>query len=125
MYGIIYMTTCLVDGRKYIGQHKCKNVNDNYLGSGTILKYAIKQYGRENFVRQTLCVCDSKEELDQQEIEWIAKYNATTDLSFYNLQEGGSVNSMPGELNPMYGMRGVLAPWIWKKNIRRRKTAQE
>lgn len=110
MYGIIYTTTCLVDGRKYIGQHKCKNVNDRYLGSGTILKMAIKEYGAENFIRQTLCVCESEEELNQKEIEYIAKYNATESLEFYNVCEGGKANRMIGEMNPMYGMRGELSP---------------
>lgn len=110
MYGIIYMTTCLVNGRKYIGQHKCKNINDRYLGSGAILKMAIKEYGAENFIRQTLCVCESEEELNQKEIEYIAKYNATESLEFYNICEGGKANRMVGELNPMYGMRGELAP---------------
>lgn len=115
MYGIVYMTICLINGRKYIGQHKCKNVNDRYLGSGTILKMAIKKFGAENFVRQTLCVCESEEELNQKEIEYIAKYNATESLDFYNICEGGKANRMTGEMNPMYGMRGELAPGYGRK----------
>lgn len=110
MYGIIYMTTCLVDGQRYIGQHKCKRDNDRYLGSGTLLKKAIKEFGADSFVRETLCVCESEEELNQKEIEYISKYNATKDPDFYNICEGGKTNRFPGELNPMYGRRGPLAP---------------
>lgn len=43
-YGFIYITTNLINGKKYIGQKK--GYNDTYLGSGKILKLAIKKYGR-------------------------------------------------------------------------------
>lgn len=121
MYGIIYMTTCLVDGRKYIGQHKCSKVHDSYLGSGSVLKLAIEQYGKENFVRQILCICNSAEELDQKEIEYIEKYNATNSLEFYNICEGGKSNRMAGEMNPMYGMRGQLSPAYGRKKSEEEK----
>lgn len=131
MYGIIYMTTCLVDGQRYIGQHKCKRDNDRYLGSGALLKKAIKEFGASSFVRETLCVCESEEELNQKEIEYIAKYNATKDPDFYNICEGGKSNRFPGELNPMYGRRGPLAPAYgkhhspeWIQQMRERMTGE-
>lgn len=46
-YGFIYITTNLINGKKYIGQKK--GYNDTYLGSGKILKLAIK-----NMVVRTL-----------------------------------------------------------------------
>lgn len=115
MYGIIYMTTNLVNGKKYIGQHKCTNETDSYLGSGKIFLEAIKKYGRENFKRETLCICESEEELDSKEVEYIAKYEASHDNSFYNINEGGSANRMCGENNPMYGRKGPLAPGYGRK----------
>ena len=38
MFGYIYETTNLIDGKKYIGKHKSKTFDRNYYGSGTSLK---------------------------------------------------------------------------------------
>ena len=64
MYGFIYITTNLINGKQYIGQHKGDG-NDNYLGSGDEIKLAIKKYGKKNFKRETICVAKTKEELDE------------------------------------------------------------
>lgn len=98
MYGFIYETTCLVNGKKYIG----KKVYDKeghwkkYLGSGKILKRAVEKYGRENFKREILCECETAEELCEKEIEYIAKANATSDPLYYNICYGGE-GGIPGE----------------------------
>ena len=68
MYGFIYITTNLINGKKYIGQHKGDGT-DNYLGSGDRLIIAIKKYGKCNFKREILCFAESKEELDLLEIQ--------------------------------------------------------
>ena len=50
MIGYIYLTTNLINGKKYIGRRKSnKFLGESYLGSGTHLKNAVKKYGRENF----------------------------------------------------------------------------
>ena len=54
MYGYIYETTNLINGKKYIGKHKSNKFDTWYLGSGIVLKKAIKKYGRENF--QTIII---------------------------------------------------------------------
>ena len=42
MYGYIYETTNLINGKKYIGKHKADCFDKSYIGSGTILTRAIK-----------------------------------------------------------------------------------
>lgn len=101
MYGIVYMTTNVINGKKYIGQHQCKTEKDSYLGSGTALVRDIKEYGRKCFVRETLYVAESQDELNEKEIEFIAKYNAVESSEFYNFARGGLC--VEGCMNPMYG----------------------
>lgn len=54
MYGYIYKTTNLVNGKIYVGQHKAAIFEpNNYMGSGKILHSAIQKYGIDAF-RQEL-----------------------------------------------------------------------
>ena len=91
MYGYIYLTINKINHKTYVGQKKLKNKNwdkDNYLGSGKYLKRAIKKYGKENFEKFLIQFCYSKEELDKQEIFWIAEYRKRG-LAQYNIANGG------------------------------------
>ena len=90
MYGIIYITTNTANGKRYIGQHKCTSDSfDGYLGSGVAFLKALKKYGRNNFVRQTLEVCETFEDMQTAEEKWITYYDARNSDSFYNLANGG------------------------------------
>jgi len=67
-FNYVYITTNLINGKQYIGDHSTNNLNDRYLGSGLVLKRSIKKYGKENFERKTLEFFDTKEEaFDAQE----------------------------------------------------------
>jgi hypothetical protein len=72
-YGFIYITTNLINRKKYIGQKKFENGSHmnrwvNYLGSGVLLKRAISKYEEKNFVRDIIAIAYNKEELDYLEI---------------------------------------------------------
>lgn len=99
MYGYIYMTTNLINNKKYIGQ-KQSNIflGEEYLGSGTYLLRAIRKYGRNSFSTEIIEECDSKEDLDRREIYWISYYDAVNSNMFYNLQAGGQ-GSLKGSLH--------------------------
>lgn len=104
---LIYKTTNLITGKYYIGAHETDNLNDNYLGSGSVLKKALKKYGRENFKREILKECNSREEMYSEE-QSIIKIHYKED-NCYNVKHGGVggwdyVNSnglLVGENNPM------------------------
>ena len=85
----IYLTTNNINQMKYIGQHYGE-LDDTYLGSGKLLKEAIKEYGRQNFTKTILHISSNEEENDRKEIEYIALYNATSNPIFYNIHKGGS-----------------------------------
>lgn len=57
LINFIYITTNIVNGKKYIGKHT-GYVDDNYLGSGSLLKKAISKYGKQNFRREIIVICD-------------------------------------------------------------------
>jgi group I intron endonuclease len=84
---IIYKTTNQVNGKIYIGQDKYNN--PNYLGSGMILHFAFKKYGIENFNKEILEECESKETLNEREKYWINFYNSTDKNVGYNIALGG------------------------------------
>lgn len=84
---IVYLTTNLINNKKYIGIDT-KN-DSNYFGSGVNIKKAIKKYGKENFIKEILEVCDDKQILLEKEKEWIKKFNAVNSNEFYNIHDGG------------------------------------
>ena len=96
MYGYIYLTTNLINSRKYIGQHKSECFDTNYYGSGKVLLQAITAYGKDNFKCEILCECFSAEELNAKEEFYIEKYNAVNSNEFYNLKPGGLGKSVSG-----------------------------
>lgn len=92
---IVYKTTNLINGKFYIGQDS--NNNPEYIGSGTVLKQAIKKYGKENFKKEILEHCENQDHLNEREKYWIKKTNALRDG--YNLAEGGfGVSNMSDEI---------------------------
>ena len=52
MFYYTYKTTNSVNGHYYIGVHKTEDFNDGYIGSGTVLKKAIKKHGKENSLKR-------------------------------------------------------------------------
>ena len=82
---VVYKTTNKVNGKFYIGYHKTDNINDNYLGSGVILKKAINKYGASNFSKEILKVFNSSKAALSYERKMV---NHEDPLS-YNMVEGG------------------------------------
>lgn len=85
----IYRITNKVNGKTYIGQHKYKDLNDNYKGSGKLLWGAYRKYGFENFEKEILYSrIQYKETVDDMERFAIAKERAIGKAE-YNIADGG------------------------------------
>ena len=84
----IYKITNLVTGDIYVGQHTTSNLDDGYMGSGTIIRYAIKKYGADNFKKEIQGFYEDKDELNYMERVIVNKdFLARADV--YNLTLGG------------------------------------
>lgn len=88
-YYLVYKTTNLVNGKIYIGKHETDNLDDGYLGSGNLLRRAIKKYGEENFKREILFECSTKEEMNAKEAELVNEGFLKRD-DVYNIKLGGN-----------------------------------
>lgn len=101
MYGYIYKTTNLINGKIYIGKKTSERFDPNYKGSGKILKQAIKKYGWDSFRVELICECSSPAELNSQERAMIIKYDSRVPQGKgYNISEGGDWGDISRGLTP-------------------------
>ena len=98
MKGYIYLTTCLVNGKKYIGQSINQRDKNTYLGSGIAFKNALQKYGKDAFIK-TILVDDISclDELNKLERFFIPKYDCLSPNG-YNLDLGGTNKGRMSEL---------------------------
>nr|DAG32488.1 MAG TPA: intron associated endonuclease [Caudoviricetes sp.] len=119
-FGFIYITTNLVNGKRYIGQRKFSDGWKPYLGSGKRFKEAVKKYGRENFVRSIVDIAYSREELNAKEINLIKFLNAVDSRNFYNISDGGEIKGKNGKDAYWYNKQ-LPREIIEKANLKRYK----
>lgn len=96
MIHTIYKITNIKNGKIYIGKHSCEEIDDDYFGSGKLIKLAIKKYGIENFKKEILYIYDSEIEAYEMEKN-IVNEDFLKRNDVYNLIKGGdsfeSINS--------------------------------
>jgi len=101
--GCIYLLTCDINGKAYVGQSlDYKNRMSGHKSSAKNPKqyfsYAIRKHGWENFTKEILIDDVPKDELNDLEIYYIAVKN-TFGPGGYNLTAGGG--GTPGNFNPV------------------------
>lgn len=84
----VYKVTNKVNGKFYIGVHKTSNPDDRYLGSGRLIKAAVRKYGRDFFEKEVLHEFSTKHEAYQKERELMPNSKAQ-ESGNYNLMRGG------------------------------------
>jgi len=126
MYGYIYLTTCDVNNRCYIGHHKWNkqytdeeyklipaevkemfestlgvrafSIDKEYLGSGRRLLEDIKVLGKAHFHVEIIDVADTRKELVDKETYWITKY-MNEGHHLYNLISRGNTGFDSDEMS--------------------------
>ena len=88
MLYIVYKTTNTTNGKYYIGKHCTEKLDDGYLGSGKILKCAIKKYGKDNFIREVLYTLTSEADMNAME-QQLVNDDLVNDPMCYNIVAGG------------------------------------
>jgi hypothetical protein len=91
-YHYVYKTINMINEKFYYGVHSTNKIDDKYIGSGKILKTAIKKYGRKSFKKEIIQMFESREEAFNFEAD-IIKMEMISDDRCYNLKSGGSGHS--------------------------------
>lgn len=115
MYGYIYETTNLINGKKYIGKHKSERFDNSYLGSGVTFRKALNKYGKENFNVKIIEIIETNQyDLDLREMYWIKHFNATTSRNYYNNSVGGREEGWQGYHLAIKNKGGIPQKTIFK-----------
>ena len=86
----IYRIINNINGHDYVGRKKELHVpplEDNYYGSGVLIREAIKKYGKQNFTKEILESGLTYADAANREVYWIAKYR-DEGKAYYNISPG-------------------------------------
>jgi len=88
VYYTTYITENSINKKRYYGVHKTSDLDDGYLGSGTLLKYAIEKHGKENFKVVDRSFYVSYVEAMGAEAEFVT-HEIVESNEWYNIKLGG------------------------------------
>lgn len=118
----IYSITNKVNNKIYIGQSTLESFKDRYYKGqwwkrtkNTHLRSAFQKYGAPNFEIKILEKCNSLDELNSKEIEYIKKFNSTDPKNGYNFLKGGSRGRhSPRSKRAISDAKKGQTPWLGK-----------
>ena len=88
----LYKTTNLINNKIYIGarSYNGDDINkDKYLGSGKLILLAIQKYGKQNFKKEILYICNDRQQLYIMQKN-IVNQQFVKKIDTYNMCIGGS-----------------------------------
>lgn len=91
----VYLITNLINGKKYIGSSRKDQIDENYYGSGKVIKDALKKYRIENFQREILW--EGKGDARGIETYFLKKVDASDNPLYYNLTNDARGNNLHKE----------------------------
>lgn len=102
MHYYIYRITNKVNGKIYIGAHQSLEKVDDYMGSGKLIKAAIKKYGKDSFVKEVIETFADRDTMFEREAILVTEEFCKLS-SNYNLAPGGSGGSILSNRKPFTG----------------------
>lgn len=111
---LVYKVENIANKKIYIGQtirdiniRKREHIYNAINGNSDYSPFhrAILKYGHEKFIWTVLCKCDSKEEMDDMEFNYIIQYKSHVSTGGYNATYGGD------------GTPGVIRSDLYKKKL--------
>ena len=84
----VYVIVNKINLKLYFGSHSWEGegLDPSYLGSGKIIKQAVKKYGRDNFIIQPIKFYPTVEECRKAEEELLRKYDIANNQYCYNIK---------------------------------------
>jgi group I intron endonuclease len=95
LYHYVYLTTNNITGQQYVGDRSTfiEPEKDRYLGSGREIRIAKLKYGRRNFTKKVLEICDTRKEAGDKQGYYIRLYKTHISQGGYNVcWDGGTCN---------------------------------
>jgi len=89
MFYYLYEIKNIINNKIYVGVHQTKDINDGYMGSGTVINKAYEKYGKDMFVKTILEYFDSRDAMINREKEIVNEDFLSRDDT-YNLRRGGT-----------------------------------
>lgn len=110
MFYTVYQITDTISGKIYVGKHRTKDLQDSYMGSGTLIRNAIRKHGPGRFIKTILFVFDDEDSMDAKEAE-IVNEDFCRRADTYNLEIGGKggFSSQNGNLLGAKGFQTTLS----------------
>lgn len=88
MHYLVYKITNTKTNKIYVGVHRTSDINDGYMGSGNLVKKAIRKHGIDNFTKEILYDFDNPEDMFMMEAEIVdGEFVCRGDT--YNMKIGG------------------------------------
>jgi hypothetical protein len=89
MFYYLYEIKNTVNNKIYVGVHQTKDMDDGYMGSGTVINKAYEKYGKDMFVKTILEYFDSRDAMINREKEIVNEDFLARDDT-YNVRRGGT-----------------------------------
>ena len=115
-YGIVYIGTCSVNGKQYVGQTIAKDpiaycrghLLNAKKGEDKLFYNAIRKHGAENFTFEIIWRAVDKASLDVSEDSFIKLFE-TMSPNGYNLRGGGAHGRWPEEIKTKFSVSATAA----------------
>ena len=88
-HNFVYITTNLINGKQYVGDHTTNNINDRYFGSGIGIVRAVKKYGKKNFKKEILENFELRYLASEAQEKYIKQFNTLVPNGYNICPKGG------------------------------------